>query len=266
MWQLLAWLAFGAVTGCQAGSPCLGADPLPSVDVVLAKWEESSRKLQCMDAKLTVFQYDVFTGDQPKITRGRFYYEAPNLARYEVTEHSDRATNNWSKVSEAILWKADETLWIEGTRLTCMKLSKAKMQSVLPEDRGTTENPQSWFFGGFARYLARKFESAQQYFPLLVGIRAAEVKEKFDLTMERNGEDILIRATPKRASEKADYHEVAVILNAKTFLARATQVIALNGRDRTVYMLDDQKVNERPSDRDELVAPDLSQFHVTEGP
>ena len=68
------------------GSPGNAKEPLPAVDSVLAKWEEASRKCKTLDAKLTVFRYDGIFGDgrQPTITQGRFYYEAPNLGRYEI--------------------------------------------------------------------------------------------------------------------------------------------------------------------------------------
>ena len=63
---------------------------------------------------------------------------------------------------------------------------------------------------------------------------------------------------------KYDYSKIDVILNAKTFLTVATQVFSPNGRDRTVFELSEPKVNQRPSDRDQLMAPNLSGLHLIE--
>jgi hypothetical protein len=54
-----------------------------------------------------------------------------------------------------------------------------------------------------------------------------------------------------------------VILNTNTYLTSAIQVTTPNGIDRTVFVLHDQKVNQRPADRDQLINPDLSGLRVT---
>jgi hypothetical protein len=61
------------------------------------------------------------------------------------------------------------------------------------------------------------------------------------------------------------YCEIDVILNAKTYMTYATREILPNGIDRTVRVFSDQKVNERPTDRDQLIDPDLSGLRVIEG-
>ena len=95
-------------------------EPERSVDSVLAKWDEAARKCKTLDAKLTVYYYDrVFGGDQPKITHGRFYYEAPNLGRYEIRETTKDTTNDWSSLSEAVIWTGNETLCIDGSTRRC---------------------------------------------------------------------------------------------------------------------------------------------------
>ena len=55
-----------------------------------------------------------------------------------------------------------------------------------------------------------------------------------------------------------------MILSTKTYMAVAMQVVSPNGRERLVHQLSDPKVNQRPRDRDQLVAPDLSRLHITE--
>ena len=60
------------------------------------------------------------------------------------------------------------------------------------------------------------------------------------------------------------YREIEVILDAKTYLTQAIQLIHSAGNSRTVYQLMEQKAEPAPSDRDELIKPDLSGFKVTD--
>jgi outer membrane lipoprotein-sorting protein len=237
-------------------------EPDPAIDSVLVKWEEASHKGKILDAKLTVWRYDpVFDRDhQPTIAHGRFYYEAPNLGRYETRKTARGATNDWSSVSEAVIWTGKEVLWIDGGRRLCRKFSRAKLQSLLSQPGG---NNLGWL-SEIVREFAGRFQEPKQFVPLLIGIRASEVRERFDVTLEKSGEGIYLRALPRRSADAACYSRIDVILSAKTFMAVATQVFSPNGKDRTVVELNDAKVNQRPSDRDQLLAPDLSGLHVTE--
>ncbi|MGA2257827.1 MAG: hypothetical protein ABSG53_24455 [Thermoguttaceae bacterium] len=234
----------------------------PTVDSVLAKWEEASQKCKTLDAKLTVWRYDqVFDRDhQPTITQGRFYYEAPNLGRYETRKTAKAAANDWSSVSEAIIWNGKEMLWIEGDTRHCRRFSTAKLQSLLSEPE---KNDFGWW-RVFARAFARRFQGPKQFQPLLIGIPASEVRERFYVTITERGGVLYLRALPKRSVDAADYSRIDVILNAKTYMTVATEIISPSGRERMVVQLNDPQVNRRPSDRDQLLAPDLSGLHITE--
>ena len=250
---ILAWLA---------GSPGNAQEPDPAVDSVLAKWEAASQKCKTLDAKLTVWRYDdVFDHDhQPTITQGRFYYEAPNTGRYEIRKNARGATNDWSSVSEAVIWTGKEVLLIDGHQRSCRKFSTTKLQSFLT--RPETNSLDWWSI--FGRAFARRFQEPKQFLPLLIGIPAGEVRERFYVTIKESGEDIYLRALPKRSADASCYSRIDVILNAKTCMTVATQEVLPNRRDRTVYQLTDPKVNQRPGDRDQLLAPDLSGLHVSE--
>ncbi len=250
------------------GSPGNAKEPLPAVDSVLAKWEEASRKCKTLDAKLTVFRYDGIFGDgrQPTITQGRFYYEAPNLGRYEIRKRKTArgAPNDWSNLAGVIIWTGKETLWIDGDTLRCQKFSTEELRSVTNQPE--REN-YGWFFGIFAnigRQLALILQGPQQCCLLLVAVRAAEVRERFDVTIDKSGEDIRLKAIPKRPADKTRFREIDVILSRKTYMAVATQVVSPSGRERVVHQLSEPEVNQRPSDRDQLIAPDLSGLYVTE--
>ena len=137
--------------------------------------------------------------------------------------------------------------------------------------RSVTNQPErenyGWFFGIFAnigRQLALILQGPQQCCLLLVAVCAAEVRERFDVTIDKSGEDIRLKAIPKRPADKTRFREIDVILSRKTYMAVATQVVSPSGRERVVHQLSEPEVNQRPSDRDQLIAPDLSGLYVTE--
>ena len=96
-------LISGSVLASLVSSPGNAKEPEPTVDSVLSKWEEASQKCKTLDAKLTVFSYDaVFDDGHPTITQGRFYYEAPNLGRYEIRK---RESGQGRRITGRTFWK-----------------------------------------------------------------------------------------------------------------------------------------------------------------
>lgn len=249
---LLSALGFAA-----NGLPSYAAEKAPTVESLLAKWEEASQKCRSMDAKLKVFRYDRALGDdQPTIEHGRFYYEAPNLARYQVGKYREGSVNDWSGVSEALIWKGKEALRIDGRTWTVLRFSARDVETFAGKTGG--------LFSEFIKGLFWVLERPQHCLPLVFDIHAADVRERFDVMIEQssNEKEIELRATPKRPLEKTVYAEIRVILNADTYMTRAIQVSPPGAIGRTVFVLHDQKVNQRPSDRDQLINPDLSGLRV----
>lgn len=251
------WLVLAVVMICIGCSICLGGDPLPSIESVLAKWEEASQKCRILDAKLAVFRYDVFNGESPKISQGRFYYEAPNIARYEIRDGGNGNVNDWSALAEVLIWNGKETLWIDGSTRKCLRISSAEFETL-------RDNSEDSLMASIFAALFLRLRSPKEFLPLVIDIRAGDVRERFDVTVERADEEILLKATPKRRADKRLYREIGIVLNAKTFLTSAIQVVGQD-KARTVFQLMEQKVNQHPSERDQLIAPDLSALDLTKG-
>jgi outer membrane lipoprotein-sorting protein len=251
MKRLPFWRVFAVVVICLDCSRCLAGDPLPSVDSVLAKWEQSSQKCRTLDAKLTVFSYSEFGQE---ISQGRFYYEAPNIGRYEIRKGGNGKVNDWSALREVLIWNAKETLWIDGSTRKCRRFSSKELLG----QRDTSET----FLGAIFAAIFRQLQRPQEGLPLVIDIRAAEVRERFDVTIERSDEAIWLKAIPKRTADKMLYREIGIILNAKTYLTSAIQLVDSSFKCRTVFEFTEPKVNQRPSDRDQLIAPDLSELEA----
>jgi TIGR03009 family protein len=224
------------------------------VESVLARWEKASQRCRTLDAKLTVFHYDaIFHGEYPTISRGRFYYEAPNVGRCEIRKGGNGKANDWSALPDVLIWTGKETLWIDGRKKQCQRFPSAQFRTLREMTEG---KPPSFFEEVFSRIV--RMERPQTLLPLAIDVRAADVRERFDVTIERNEDEIWLKAVPKQSADRTDYREIDVILNGKTWLTSAMRTISANGKDRVVFQFEDQKVNQRPIDRDELISPDLS--------
>ncbi|MEN6493134.1 MAG: hypothetical protein ABFD16_02475 [Thermoguttaceae bacterium] len=250
--------ALVVIAVCLPGRPCGADESDAAVDAVLAKWEAASQKCRSLDARLTVFRYTPFTGDRPKVAHGRFYYEAPHLGRYEIWKGDRAATNDWSNLSEAVIWNGKETLRIEGETRACRRWSTAQLEQLQAH---WSDAGHGW--SGWLATIFRQLESPAQFLPLVVDLRAAEVRERFQWTLQvQNAERVLLKAVPKRPTDQAVFAEIDVILDTKTYLTIAIRLTSLHGKDSTVYAFGPPKINERPSDRDRLLEPELSGLRV----
>ena len=100
--------------------------------------------------------------------------------------------------------------------------------------------------------------------PLLVDVRAEEIRKQYDMTFERENDDILITAVLKKNSKPTTlYSGIRVLLDSKTFRTKAVQYIN-DPWNYSSIALHDQKINEKPSDRDPLAEPDLSEYRTVE--
>jgi hypothetical protein len=266
----LMMLSFlGLATTCLGDFPASPAEAVPTVESVLAKWEEASNKCQSLDAELTVFHYDSlkFGGERSTVERGRFYYEAPNIGYLRIGDSAAERTARGPLPSELIVWNGKETLHIDGSNRTCTRYAAEDLR--MPSDPPVVESPSCptlsepfrvWFLGLF--WL---LERPQNRLPLAVDIHAVDVRERFEVAIERSDkEEIELKATPKLRPEKSLYREVRVIVRTNTYSTYAIQVTSANGMYRAVFVLDAQKVNQRPADRDQLLSPDLSGLRVTD--
>ena len=110
--------------------------------------------------------------------------------------------------------------------------------------------------------MARHLTGPQHLLPLVVDVRAAEVRERFDLTIiQRSDKEIMLKRSQgkerqgrvrqnRRAPGRENLHD----------LRDSGLVSQWQGANRLSVCR--QKVNQRPSDRDQLIAPDLARLQM----
>jgi len=255
MGAMSRFLLCAVVPACLAAH-CFAVETKPSLDTVLAKWEAATAKIKTLDARVYRWKYDSVFGSpnkEPLPEEGRFYYEAPQVGCLQIKSDKRAA---WKGLSEMIVWHEKDTLMFDGERRNCTKF-------VLPDSTTRDWQPMDGFWPGFAAFL-RALQNPMSALPLTIDIHSAEIRERYVLTFQDQGDRYLIRAIPKKASAGASYCKIEVLVDSKTYLTAAIESISPNGKDRMVWMLADVKINERPTDRDQLLSPDLHGLVVRE--
>jgi hypothetical protein len=244
-------VSFGAVC-------CFAEEPELSLDSILEKWEKASHECKILDAKVKTWCYDSFSS-QPTIEYGRLYYEAENIARIDTGRKPFSTTNDWSVIEWSFLWNGNDLLSIDSEKKSYYRVPIAKVLEAW-------NRPHKGIAGFFEKLLLVAFPARPQVlYPLLIDFRVEEVRKQFDLSFERYGDDILITAVPKVFTPSVTiYTKVRVFLDSKSFRAKAAQYVAAS-RDYRSIELYDQKINEKPSDREQLIEPDLSGFGEIDG-
>jgi hypothetical protein len=102
----------------------------------------------------------------------------------------------------------------------------------------------------------------QSQYSLMVDIRAEELRKDYELSYKKHNGDLLLTAIPKKNSQ-CIYTQIHVILDFKTYQTKAVQYV-LSRHHYVSIALYDQKHNEKPADRDQLLKPDLSKLNIDE--
>ncbi len=251
------FLLLSIIPICLCNSLCRAEEAELTLDSVLEKWEKASQECKIFDTKLALFQYDSnFPTDKPKVIYGRFYFESSKTARIDISKKPVFETNDWSAIDGSLIWNGTEALRIYPNNHLYYKMPIAKIEDAWAQ-------PHKGFSGFFAKLelAALPLPRPQFLCPLLIDVSAEEVHEKYDITFERQGEDVLITAVLKKHDQEILCHDKSrVLLDSKNFQTKAVQYVD-DWRHYYSIALYDQKINKKPSDRNHLIEPDLSKFH-----
>lgn len=198
---------------------------------ILVKWEKESGKINRLEGGHMKIEYnDVFCVE--KWSEGQFYYEKPDKGRIDITG---------KKIPQGA------------------KPGKANPKTGKPYTLEPGEN-QKWVCDGNRIFKIDEDEKAYEIYPIpldrrganimegplpfLFGMPAKTAKQRYFLQLIQNTpQQIVIAVKPRRRADAANYQEAKVLLNPKTFLPGAVQLIHPGGNQSTVYRFEDVQVN-----------------------
>lgn len=194
----------------------------PALNKILNNWERESKKIKKLEGEHTRYWYDdVFQVE--KHSKGKFYYEQPDKGRIDIApkkiEKGAQGRKRNANGKPYQLKPGDNQRWIcDGKRIFAIEEDE-KTYEVYPiplERRGANimEGP----------------------LPFLFGMPAETAKKRYFLKLVLNEPNrIVIAVKPRRRADAANYSEAKVMLDPKTYLPSAVQLIHPGGKQSTVY-------------------------------
>lgn len=226
----------------------------PALEVILKNWETHSKKIEKLEGSHTRLWYDdVFQLE--KRSEGKFYYEQPDKGRIDITG------------KEIKKGEVSDKLNVEG-----------KPYQLKPGEN------ESWICDGKRIFSVNEDEKSYEVYPIPLGRRGANImegplpflfgmpaetakKRYFLRLLGSSPEQIVIAVKPRRRADAANYSEAKVILNPKTYLPSAVQLIHPGGNQSTVYVFKEVVANKKRGIIDKVwgndpFTPDLADYQL----
>lgn len=220
-----------------------GNQPLsPELDKLLREWAASSEKIQRLEGEHLRRVYDMVY-EIEKLSQGRFYYETPDKGRINITpveitnemltqRVKDEVPNKKKKDGTPFDLKSDDDeCWAcDGQRVFELDVVRKEARvAQLPADMQGANIMDSPL-------------------PFLFGMPPEKAKRRFEMSLlrpidPRSGKAYL-HILPRLPQDAGNWASADVILDLKTFLPNAVQLVDPAGTKITVYSFSSLKVNE----------------------
>jgi outer membrane lipoprotein-sorting protein len=242
-----------------------------SLETVLTKWGEAARNVHTLEAEVTRWHYD-HAFDEVTIQRGRFCFKKPNHGRYELDaankSDTDKITisgrpHRFTKADPILLvWTGGRTLLIEPRKKSYFAWTNNELREARTHIRELHANANANAFQRFFGMLASWpvwCASPPEFLPLLVTRDPTEFKDRFELAVAQE-DYVSITAVPKRPEDKARFRKIIVLVDARTNLPFASQLLDPSGHTETVHLFENIRLNQHPDDHDALLDLRLDGF------
>ena len=240
----------------------------PELERLLTDWAASSQKIKRLEGDHLRRVYDLVY-EVEKLSQGRFYYETPDKGRINITpveitklmlqqrETGEARTKKRKNGTPFELKSDQEESWsCDGSRVYELDVAKKEARvAQLPADmqgKNIMDSPLPFLFGMPPEKAKRRFEMSL--------IRPIDPKSG----------TASLHLLPRLPQDAASWASADVILDLKTFLPKAVQLVDPAGTKITVYTFENLKVNENKfldslfdkQDPKTRFTPDLRGFKV----
>jgi TIGR03009 family protein len=195
-----------------------------ALDGVLNDWEKRNKEVKVLEANLVRWKYDsVFAtaSTQPKPEKGSLKYAAPDKGMYTLEgDRPEQWLCDGNSIFEFQYPRPDNKGQMQPGRV---------VEHILPPEakgRAIADGPLPFVFGNEALKLKQRF--------FMRIITPADAKG-----------EIWLEAYPRLQQQASQFKKVDVILKTDGFLPYAIKIHDTNGKDSTVYQLEEVVVNRR---------------------
>ncbi len=240
----------------------------PELERLLIDWAAASANIKRLEGEHLRRVYDLVY-EVEKLSQGRFYYETPDKGRINITpveidekmlqqRESGAVPTKKRKDGTPFELKSDhEECWCsDGSRVYELDATNKEARvAQIPVDmqgKNIMDSP----------------------LPFLFGMPPEKAKHRFELSLIRpigpESKTVSLHILPRLPPDAANWASADVILDLKTFLPKAVQLVDQAGTKITVYSFDKLKVNENKfidiwfdkQDPKTRFTPDLRGFKV----
>ena len=206
----------------------------PQLEWVLRQWEAHSSKIERLQGKGRLYTYLSTFGGVEKRGVIEFKYEAPDKGSYLVKPAKisrGQKSKKKNRQGEFYLLKPDQPQRWVATGTQVFKVDDHEKTyhvfDVPPEQQGknVVRGPLPFLFGMKAE--------------------AAKMRYSFRLLhpLDETPGQVWIEAVPRFQSDKRNYKYAWIILDRKTFLPKAVQLVKPDGTSKTKHIFDKVEVN-----------------------
>ncbi len=205
---------------------------------LLKKWEESSKKIRQLDGEHTRWEYD-YVFNVVNRNFGEFCYQTPDKGRIDLLQDMKLLANKGAPMTEDKKhWKTGQSLvfklqsgnaqkwYCDGKLITTIDESTKTATKIIipPQNQGVniTDGPLPFLFGMPAEKAIRRYQLQ---------------------VLEEKNNKARLQALPLWRSDAANYQRAIIILDLKTYLPDAVQLIDPAGTKETVFVFKNMGVN-----------------------
>jgi len=200
----------------------LSPPEIAALENLLADWEKRNREIHVMESKFYRWKYDAVFGNgnqPPPPDEGILKFAAPDKGLMKIDAKDPKQSEQWLCDGKSI-YQFNYT-------------EKLVTEFVMPPElqgKGIGDGPLPFVFGVEAQKLK------QRYFMRII-------------TPPNVQNEVWLEAFPRYQQQAAEFSKVQVILQVsaptKALLPYAIQIYSPNGKDRTVYQLQNPSINPR---------------------
>ena len=209
----------------------------PELRKLLEDWETSSAKIKKLEGEHRRWEYD-YVFNVVKHNTGKFYYEAPDKGRIDLTPDKTKAGVKETRKH----WATGQPVEFKGVggpaeRWYC----DSKMVTQVDVDQKQATR----------MLLPKQMQGVNIIdgpLPFLFGMPAQKAIQRYDLELKNINKEkgtATIRAEPLWPTDAANYQLAEIILDTKTFLPQAVRLIDPAGTKETVFVFGEMEKNSR---------------------
>lgn len=236
---------------------------------VLEAWTQAGKNIRSLNCRIRRYQYDSVWQVETR-GRGRLYFEAPHMGLLELQPATiasgERSTRN-RKDGQPYELVADEPITYHWSRKQLTKVNPTRTEYerfAIPEaflEEKTVRTVSSF------DVIWTMYGSPRRALPGLIETDLESLSNRFDWSIvSRNDQQILLSGRTVEAEERRHFSALQVVLDARTYLTKATKTIDSTGTRETVCIFEDVRANEPRRLDAASWEPKLQDYYELSGP